>query len=65
MAQNPCKPGLNPERGVSRAREAKRKGVPIDRSRGIVEGHSGRPRPRVQINSRRAIAHAGLYHADE
>ncbi|EGI60306.1 hypothetical protein G5I_11488 [Acromyrmex echinatior] len=45
IAQDPCKPGLNPERGVSRAREAKRKGVPIDRSRGIVEGHSKRPRP--------------------
>ncbi|KYN17680.1 hypothetical protein ALC57_10049 [Trachymyrmex cornetzi] len=44
IAQDPCKPGLNPERGVSRAREAKRKGVPIDRSRGIVEGHSKRPR---------------------
>lgn len=45
IAQDPCKPGLNPERGVSRAREAKRKGAPIDRSRGIVEGHSRRPRP--------------------
>ncbi|KYM99683.1 hypothetical protein ALC62_09599 [Cyphomyrmex costatus] len=45
IAQDPCKPELNPERGVSRAREAKRKGVPIDRSRGIVEGHSKRPRP--------------------
>ncbi|KYQ58197.1 hypothetical protein ALC60_02616 [Trachymyrmex zeteki] len=41
IAQDPCKPGLNPERGVSRAREVKRKGVPIDRSRSIVENALG------------------------
>lgn len=36
--------GLNPERGVSRAREAKRqKGVSIDRDRGIVVGRTKGP----------------------